>query len=257
MLRFSLFNNGGLGADLLGQVYEQIEMVAENLCAERYSVASGDGSVGPDLERQLIIVGQIADTGVFNRVVDLVDRRVDRIHRNDADGGLMLLVLLSRNIAAAGSHRDLHGQTRVAHQGSDVQIRVEDLNLAVCVDIASLDLALAGGLDVDRLGTITMQLGNNALNIQHDFGNVFLNARNRRKLVLHTSDLDAGRCRARQRRQQDAAQRVAQRGAVAALKRLYDELAVGTVLRELFTVNTRFFDFDHVVPSFTLVGNLR
>ena len=26
---------------------------------------------------------------------------------------------------------------------------------------------------------------------------------------------------------------------------------------ELFTVNTRFFDFDHVVPSFTLVGNLR
>ena len=134
-----------------------------------------------------------------------------------------------------------------------MQIRVEDLNLAVCVDIASLDLALAGGLDVDRLGTITMQLGNNALNIQHDFGNVFLNARNRRKLVLHTSDLDAGRCRARQRRQQDAAQR----GAVAALKRLYDKLAVGTVLRELFTVNTRFFDFDHVVPSFTLVGNLR
>ena len=67
MLRFSLFNNGGLGADLLGQVYEQIEVVAENLCAERYSVAGGDGSVGPDLERQLIIVGQIADT-VFSTV---------------------------------------------------------------------------------------------------------------------------------------------------------------------------------------------
>ena len=33
VLRFSLFNNGGLGADLLGQVYEQIEVVAENLCA--------------------------------------------------------------------------------------------------------------------------------------------------------------------------------------------------------------------------------
>ena len=257
MLRFSLFNNGGLGADFLGQVYEQIEVVAQNLRTERNRVACVDGCIGPYLERQLVIVGQVAYTGVFNRVVYLVNRRVDRIHRNDADGGLMLLVLLSRNIAAAGSHRDLHGQTRVAHQGSDVQIRVEDLNLAVCVDIASLDLALAGGLDVDRLGTITMQLGNNALNIQHDFGNVFLNARNRRKLVLHTSDLDAGRCRARQRRQQDAAQRVAQRGAVAALKRLYDELAVGTVLRELFTVNTRFFDFDHVVPSFTLVGNLR
>ncbi len=32
VLRFSLFNNGGLGADFLGQVYEQIEVVAQNLC---------------------------------------------------------------------------------------------------------------------------------------------------------------------------------------------------------------------------------
>ena len=68
VLRFSLFNNGGLGADLLGQVDEQIEVVAEDLCAERYRVAGGDGSVGPDLERQLVIVGQIAATRVFSTV---------------------------------------------------------------------------------------------------------------------------------------------------------------------------------------------
>ena len=75
--------------------------------------------------------------------------------------------------------------------------------------------------------------------------------------MLHACNLDAGRCRTRQRGQQNAAQGVAQRGAISALQRLYDELAVGAVLGELLTVNTRFFDFDHVVPSFTLVGNLR
>ena len=255
MLRFSLLNNGGLGADFLRQVYEQIEVVAENLRAERNCVAGGDGAVGPDLESQLVIVGQVAYTGVFNRVVDLVDRRVDRIHRNDADGGLMLLVLLSRNIAAAGSHRNLHGQAGIAHQSSDMQVGIQDLDFAVCVDVTGLDFALAGSLDVDRLGAVAMQLGNDALDVQHDLGYVFLNARDGGELVLYACNLDAGRCRTRQRRQQNAAQGVAQRGAISALQRLYDELAVGTVLSELLTVNTRFFDFDHVVPSFTLVGN--
>ena len=66
VLRFSLFNNGGLGADFLGQVYEQIEVVAQNLRAERNRVACVDGCIGPYLERQLVIVGQVAYTGVFN-----------------------------------------------------------------------------------------------------------------------------------------------------------------------------------------------
>ena len=124
MLRFSLFNNSGTRADFLGQVNEQVKVVAQYLRAERNRIARSDGTIRPNLEREFIIVGQVADTGVLHGVVDLVDRRVDRIHRNDPDGGLMLLVLLCRDIATARSQRDLHGQARIAHQGRDVQVGI-------------------------------------------------------------------------------------------------------------------------------------
>ena len=255
MLRFGLFNNSRLGTDLLGKVNEQVEVVTQHLRAERDCVARGNGAVGPNLKREFIIVGQVADTGVLHRVIDLVDRRVDRIHRNDPDGGLMLLVLLSRDIAAARSQRDLHGQARIAHQSSDVQVGIEDLDLAVRVDVTCLDFTLASGLNVDRLRTVAVQLGNNALDVQYDLGYIFLDARDRGELMLYAGDLDARRRRARQRGKQDAAQGVAQSGAIATLKRLNNKFAVRAVVGELFTVNTRLFDFDHVVPSFTLVGN--
>ena len=47
--------------------------------------------------------------------------------------------------------------------------------------------------------------------------------------MLHAGDLDRGRRGAGQGREHNAAQRIAERDTVAALKRLYGELAVGAV----------------------------
>src|SRR5699024_1071587 len=123
--------------------------------------------------------------------------------------------------------RDLHAQARIAHQGGDVQVGIEDLDLAVRVDVTSLDLTLAGCLDVDRLRSVAVQLGDDALDVQHDLGHVFLDARDGGELMLYARDLDAGRCRTGQRGQQDAAQGGAQSGAIATLEGLHNEFTVG------------------------------
>jgi hypothetical protein len=54
--------------------------------------------------------------------------------------------------------------------------------------------------------------------VQHDFGYVFDDPRNRRKLVVHTLNLEFGHCRTLNRRQQHAPQRIPQRMAIPWLK---------------------------------------
>ena len=63
--------------------------------------------------------------------------------------------------------------------------------------------------------------------------------------MLHPGDLDAAGRRARQARQQNAAQGVAQRRTITPFQRLYDQPAIAAVLRQVLTINTRLFDFDH------------
>ena len=76
-----------------------------------------------------------------------------------------------------------------------------------------------------RLGVVAVQLQRNLLEVQDDVGRVLDHARNRRELVQHAVDLHRGDRRAFNRRQQHAAQRVADGGAEAALERLRVEAA--------------------------------
>src|SRR3954451_15182301 len=52
-----------------------------------------DRAVGLDVERQLVVVGALADAGLLDRVGDAPHRREDRVDRDDADrlvGGLVV-----------------------------------------------------------------------------------------------------------------------------------------------------------------------
>jgi hypothetical protein len=44
-----------------------------------------DAPVGPNFQRQLVVVGDLADPGVLNGVVDLADRGEDRVDGNYPD----------------------------------------------------------------------------------------------------------------------------------------------------------------------------
>ena len=43
------------------------------------------GAVGPDLQSQPVVVGLLADSGLFNLILHAGDRAEHRIDRNDSD----------------------------------------------------------------------------------------------------------------------------------------------------------------------------
>ena len=229
-------------------------MIAEDLRAQGDGVAGGDGGIRPDLEGQLVIVGHIAHTGVLHGVVDLVDRRVDRVHGNGADGHGRVLVPIRGDIAPAMAQRDLHAEAGVGPEGADVQLGIQYFHLAVGLDVARRDLAFAHGVDIDGLGAFAVQPGDQTLHIQDDLRHILTDAGDGRELVLNAGDLDGSRRGAGQGRQQNSAQGVAQGGAVSALQRLYHIFAISAVLRRVKTFNTPLFNFNH---KYTLLIILR
>ena len=76
-----------------------------------------------------------------------------------------------------------------------------------------------------RLAAV-VQAEHHALEVEQDVDDVLAHAVERRVLVHHAGDLHLGRRVARHRGQQHAAQRVAERVAVAALERLHRHLGV-------------------------------
>ena len=84
-------------------------------------------------------------------------------------------------------------------------------------DITRSDRTRAFGIDRQTLRAFDFHAQSNLLEVQNDVGDVFANARYRRELVQNVVDLNGGDGRALQRAHQNAAQRVAERQAKAAL----------------------------------------
>ena len=77
------------------------------ISADLASASSGrDRPVGLDLERQLVVVGHLADARVLDPVVDLPDRREDRVDRDDADR--QALGALGGQVADAALDGEVH-----------------------------------------------------------------------------------------------------------------------------------------------------
>ena len=83
------------------------------------------------------------------------------------------------------------------------------LRISVRLDVPGGDHALAGGLDIDGLGALAVELGDDPLDVQDDLSDVLLDTGDGAELMLDTCDLDAGDCRAGERGQEDPAKRVA------------------------------------------------
>ena len=111
-------------------------------------------------------------------------------------------------------------------------VRIEDLELGRDVDVGRDDLAglvlVQPHLDLVEL---TVQPADQLLEVEDDVGDVFLHALDGRELVRHTLDLDGADSCALERREQDPAQRVAERMPEAAVERF--DLEARPVAREL------------------------
>jgi hypothetical protein len=129
----------------------------------------------------------------------------------------------------------LHVQLAAVRQVRDHVIRVDDLDVMWGLDVAGRDRALAFLAQHQRDFVAVVQPEGHALQVEHDVDDVFLHAIDRRVLVQHAGDCDFSRCVTHHRRQQHAAQRVAQRVAVAAFERL--ERGFGTVAADRLDID--------------------
>ena len=146
-----------------------------------------------DLQRQLVEVAEVADTGLLHRVVDLVHGGVDGVDGDHTDhAGPQSLVAVSGDVATAVAQGDLHAQGGTHIQRCNVQLRIQHLHLAIGLDVAGRHLAGAGRLDKDGLGALAMQLGQQVLDVQNDLRHVLFHTGNGGKLMKNPVDLDGG-----------------------------------------------------------------
>ncbi len=179
-------------------------MLGEHLGREADGLLGGDGAVGPNLHGQFVVVGDLADAGVVHGVVDLQDRRIDAVHRQNVQIVLLhhqLLVALSGDIAPAFVEGDLHHELAAFVQGGDVPFGVQHLDL-IALDAASSNFTLTVRLDAHGDRAVGVELGGNAFDVQNDLGHVFLDAGDGAELVNNAVDLNAGDGNTRKRREQ-------------------------------------------------------
>jgi hypothetical protein len=180
------------------------------------------GTIGLDIDDELVEVRHLPDLGAFDPVGHVANRREDRVDRDDADG-VAGLVALGAAIAdtAGGGHLDLE-LARGGHR-CKVQVAVDDIDAGRSLDVGRRDVLLALRRDVQRLGVLALDAEDHLLEVQDEVDDVFDDTVHRGELVLHAVDAD-GRDRGTwDARQQRATQRIAERVTESGLERLNDE----------------------------------
>ncbi len=200
-------------------------MVFEQLGCQADSIGGQHSAVGPHFERELVVVGDLAETSGFDDIVDAAHRRVDRVHGNEAQTQIGVEILVGGDVAAATLQAHFHLEPAAFRDGGDVNVLVENLDVAVGFDHAGRNDARLVGAQIKRLGTVARELEGNLLEIQDDVGGVFNHAGDRLELVQHALDANRGNCGALDRAEQRAAKGVADGCAKSALKGLGAELA--------------------------------
>ncbi len=217
-------------------------MLAEDLGRAADGLFRLQGAVGPDFQRQLIIVGNLAYTGILNGVVHLLNGGEDTVHGDHTDRHVGVLVLVSADIATALIKGQLHLQMGILIQGGDVHIGIDDLDFIIHLDGASCYFAGTLGIDHHRLRTVGNHGYRQTLQVEDDLSHVLFHAGNSRELMLHTFNVHSRDRNAREGGQQHTAERVAQRVTKATLQGFHNELAIATVLANLYTLDACFFD---------------
>src|SRR3954452_23678358 len=234
--------------DAIG-VGEDRQLLDEDLGRLAQRARRVDRAVGLDLERELVVVGALADARALDRIGDATHGREDRVDRDDADRLVGRLVLLRWAVAAPAPDRHVHLELGLGLQRRDVHVGVEDLHAGRQVDVLGRDVARAR--DDERrldLGGVRVHAAHDALEVEDDVGHVLLDALDRRELVGDALDPDAGDGRTGERGEENAAQRVAERVAEAAIERLDRERAA--VLVDAFTGDPGDLEVEHQVLVF-------
>src|SRR5699024_6583716 len=172
------------------------------------------------VDDQLVTVGALLNTSSFNLVRDLQHWGVNLVDRNAAD---VTRSWCCRNVGTATLNDEFHVQLRSVLQSCDVQVWVVDFHTSWRLNVASRDGARAFLAHVHNALLIRVRRTHEALNIQDDFGNVFLHTVDGGELVENTFDFDGSYCCTRDGRQQGTTHGVTDGVAEAWLQWFEDE----------------------------------
>src|SRR6478609_7965019 len=210
-----------LGLDV--QLTGQTEQLDQGLAGRGDRVAGTDRRLGLDVDDELVEVGALLDTSRLDLVRHLEDRAVDRVDRHPADLVVRTLVLDGRHVAAATLDDQLHLQRALVGQRGDLEVGVVDLDAGRRSDVRGGDVTGTRLAQVHGDGLVVLRGDDEALEVEDDLGDVFLDALDGRELVKDAVDPNARDRGTGDRAQQGTAQRVAERVAEARLEGLDDE----------------------------------
>src|SRR5258707_11748181 len=115
-----------------------------------------------------------------------------------------------------------------------MDVRIQDLDFGVGLDLARQHLAGYAAFDAKRLRPKTMQLKRDSFEVEYDIGRVFDDARYRRELVQHALDLHSRYSCSLDRRKQRASQTISDGSTKPTLKGLSVELGITVGGRFIF-----------------------
>ena len=169
------------------------------------------------------------------------------IDRNESDAKILVEVLVGGNISAAALQPHFHVELAALADRRDVDVFVEDFNVAIGFDHAAGDNSGLIRAQIDRFRGIARKLERNLLQVEDDVGRIFDDTGDRLEFVQHAFHLHRGHGRAFNRAQQHAPQGIAHGRAESALKRLRPEDAV--LVGEGGGVNCETFRFLKTLPK--------
>src|SRR5690606_27099586 len=123
-------------------------------------------------------VGTLLDAGVFHHVCNTTDRteRSVELKTTNATGFVFFaLAGISRDVATTASHLELHVQGTVVRQMGNHVVAVDDFDIVIQLNIGSGDHARTLLGKVQRYFIAAVQLDSQALEVQEDLDDIFLN----------------------------------------------------------------------------------
>jgi hypothetical protein len=191
-----------------------------------------DGTIGLDVESELLIVGALLDTVVVNLILHILDGSMDRIDSDNTDSGIGILVLVGRDITAALIDGELYLKLCGGLHVADLEVGIENLEtVEVTVQVTGLEDGLADNVERNFLilDILNLTAETDLFQFENNVGHILDHTWQRRELVVDTFDADRCDCETFKGREQDATEGIANSDTVAGLQRTELEKATEIV----------------------------